>query len=66
MLVLRLVNGKAFSKLFSCSENEKTLMTEEGSQKKFAQKSHGRNFSDKKSRTEFESLKLVDKAAVKH
>ena len=40
MLVVRLVNGKIFSKLFSCSENDQMQMTEETSQKKFAQKSH--------------------------
>ena len=38
MLVVRLVNGEAFSKLFSCSENDQTQMTKKTSQKKFAQK----------------------------
>ena len=40
MLEVRLINGKTFSKLFSCSQNDQTQMTEETSEKKYAQKSH--------------------------
>ena len=40
MLVIRLVNEKAFSKFVNCSEKDQTQMTEETSQKTFAQKSH--------------------------